>query len=129
MVPSASALIVLLAAVSAGQLLFGIAHMVAFGVGMAVVLAGLAAATMLARQEIVAPRSVGSWPLARTATIVLPVLTGVAVLVIGSVVTLAAWGASADDRPAHRSLTHGRGGAIIRAVPYGAPKGPTCVPA
>jgi ABC-type nickel/cobalt efflux system permease component RcnA len=92
MVPSASALIVLLAAVSTGRLLFGIGLIVAFGVGMAVVLAGLAAATTMARRAIVAPRGIASWPLARTVTGLLPVASGIVVLIIGSVVTLAALG-------------------------------------
>jgi len=92
MVPSASALIVLLAAVSTGRLLFGIGLIVAFGVGMAVVLAGLAAATTMARRAIVAPRGIASWPLARTVTRLLPVASGILVLIIGGVVTLAALG-------------------------------------
>jgi ABC-type nickel/cobalt efflux system permease component RcnA len=92
MVPSASALIVLLAAVGTGRLLFGIGLIAAFGVGMAIVLAGLAAVTTMARRAIVAPAGIASWPLARRATRLLPVLSGVAVLVIGSVVTLTALG-------------------------------------
>jgi nickel/cobalt exporter len=90
MVPSASALIVLLAAVSTGRLVFGIGLIVAFGVGMAVVLAGLAAATSLARRAIVSPGGVGSWPRARRLTGLLPVASGIAVLVIGGVVTVTA---------------------------------------
>jgi ABC-type nickel/cobalt efflux system permease component RcnA len=90
MVPSASALIVLLAAVSTGRLVFGIGLIVAFGVGMAVVLAGLAAGTTLARRAIVSPGGVGSWRLARPVTKLLPVASGIAVLVIGGVVTVAA---------------------------------------
>ena len=43
LVPSASALIVLLAAVTTGRLAFGLALIVAFGLGMAMVLGGLAA--------------------------------------------------------------------------------------
>lgn len=92
LVPSASALIVLLAAVSTGRLLFGIALIVAFGVGMALVLAGSAAATTMARRAIVAPRGLASWPAARPLARVLPVVSGVAVLIIGSAVTLAALG-------------------------------------
>ena len=92
LVPSASALIVLLAAVSTGRLLFGIGLIVSFGVGMAVVLAGLAAVTTVARRAIVAPRGVASWPLARPFANLLPVASGIAVLLIGSAVTLAALG-------------------------------------
>ena len=45
LVPSASALIVLLAAVTTGRLAFGLALIGAFGIGMALVLGGLAAMT------------------------------------------------------------------------------------
>jgi ABC-type nickel/cobalt efflux system permease component RcnA len=92
MVPSASALIVLLAAVSTGRLLFGLGLIVSFGVGMAAVLAGLAAATTVARSVFVDRHGIGSWPLARRVTGLLPVASGIAVLVIGTVVTVAALG-------------------------------------
>jgi ABC-type nickel/cobalt efflux system permease component RcnA len=92
MVPSASALIVLLAAVNTGRLIFGIGLIVAFGVGMAAVLAGLAAATTLARRAVVGTGGIRSWPLARRLTELLPVASGIAVLAIGGVVTIAAIG-------------------------------------
>jgi nickel/cobalt exporter len=92
MVPSASALIVLLAAVSTGRLLFGLALIVAFGVGMAAILAGLAAATTMARSVFVGRRGIGSGTLARRAIGLLPVASGIAVLLIGTAVTLAALG-------------------------------------
>jgi ABC-type nickel/cobalt efflux system permease component RcnA len=90
MVPSASALIVLLAAVSTGRLIFGIGLIVAFGVGMAAVLAGLAAAITMARRVVVAPVGIGSWPLVTRAAGLLPIASGIAVLAIGGVVTIAA---------------------------------------
>jgi nickel/cobalt transporter (NicO) family protein len=92
MVPSASALIVLLAAVSTGRLVFGMGLIVSFGVGMAAVLAGLAAATTLARSLFVGERGLGSWSATRRVTGLLPIGSGVAVLVIGTVVTIAALG-------------------------------------
>jgi ABC-type nickel/cobalt efflux system permease component RcnA len=92
MVPSASALIVLLAAVSTGRLLFGLGLIVAFGIGMAAVLAGLAAVTTLARSIFVGERGLGSWSATRRLTGLLPIASGVAVLVIGTVVTIAALG-------------------------------------
>ena len=52
MVPSASALIVLLVAVSTGRLLLGMTLIVAFGIGMAVVLGGLAVATTWLRGAV-----------------------------------------------------------------------------
>jgi nickel/cobalt exporter len=48
MVPSASALIVLLAAVTTGRIAFGLALIGAFGLGMALVLGGIAVATTVA---------------------------------------------------------------------------------
>jgi nickel/cobalt exporter len=93
MVPSASALIVLLAAVSTGRLVFGLGLIVAFGIGMAVVLAGMAAATTLAREYFVGHRSIGSWPWTRRLSGLLPIASGLAVLVIGTVVTIGALGA------------------------------------
>jgi nickel/cobalt exporter len=92
MVPSASALIVLLAAVSTGRLLFGLGLIVAFGVGMAAVLAGLAAVTTLARGALVDRRGIGPSLWMRRVTDLLPVSSGIAVLVIGIVVTVAALG-------------------------------------
>jgi len=92
MVPSASALIVLLAAVSTGRLLFGLGLILAFGVGMAAVLAGLAAVTSLARAALVDRRGIGPSRWTRRMTGLLPVSSGIAVLVIGMVVTVAALG-------------------------------------
>jgi nickel/cobalt exporter len=90
MVPSASALIVLLAAVSTGRLLFGLGLIVAFGAGMAAVLAGLAAATTVARRFFVIRQGYGSSVLTRRLTGLLPLASGLAVLAIGTVVTVAA---------------------------------------
>jgi nickel/cobalt transporter (NicO) family protein len=92
MVPSASALIVLLAAVSTGRLLFGMSLILAFGLGMATVLAGLAAATTMARRTLTAPGRIGSSPLVRRAAGLLPIASGALVLAIGAAVTLAALG-------------------------------------
>ncbi|HEX5579467.1 MAG TPA: High-affinity nickel-transporter [Candidatus Limnocylindria bacterium] len=89
LVPSASALIVLLAAVTTGRLAFGLALIVAFGIGMALVLGGLAAATALARSWL-ARRTEGRGRLARVAADLLPVASGVLVLGIGLVITTTA---------------------------------------
>ncbi len=52
MVPSTSALLVLLVAVATGRLVEGLLLIVAFGAGMAIVLGGLAAVTALARNGL-----------------------------------------------------------------------------
>lgn len=91
LVPSASALIVLLAALTTGRLAFGLALIVAFGIGMAVVLGGLAAATAFARGWL-DRGAAGQGLLARRALAVLPVASGLLVLSIGLVITIAAVG-------------------------------------
>lgn len=90
MVPSASALIVLLAAVSTGRLAFGLGLIVAFGVGMALVLGGLAGLTAFAARRVVGQGGLASKPLLRRAATLLPIASGATVLVIGCVVTVAA---------------------------------------
>ena len=92
LVPSASALIVLLAAVTTGRLIFGLALIVAFGAGMAVVLGGLAVITTVAR-EWLGPRATlrHSGPM-RTALGLLPIGSGMLVLGIGLAIALGAAG-------------------------------------
>ncbi|HEY8179463.1 MAG TPA: nickel transporter, partial [Candidatus Limnocylindria bacterium] len=91
LVPSASALIVLLAAVTTGRLAFGLALIVAFGLGMAVVLGGLAAVTAFARGWL-DQRAFGQGWLVRRTLGLLPAGSGVLVLGIGLVITITALG-------------------------------------
>jgi ABC-type nickel/cobalt efflux system permease component RcnA len=88
LVPSASALIVLLVAVTSGQLLFGIALIVAFGAGMALLLGVLAAATTIisGRMAKAGESPAGRW-MGRIGPHV-PVASGAAVLVAGLVVVV-----------------------------------------
>ncbi|HEX3220491.1 MAG TPA: sulfite exporter TauE/SafE family protein [Candidatus Limnocylindria bacterium] len=90
MVPSASALIVLLAAVTTGRLVFGLALIAAFGLGMALVLGGIAVVTTLA-QGWLSHRLAGGMPpaLARAARL-LPLGSGLVVAGIGLVLTISA---------------------------------------
>lgn len=92
MVPSASALIVLLAAVSTGRLAFGLALIVAFGVGMALVLGGLAALTAIAGSRLVGHGGVAGGPLVRRVAGLLPIASGATVMVVGGAVTIVALG-------------------------------------
>jgi ABC-type nickel/cobalt efflux system permease component RcnA len=90
MVPSASALIVLLAAITTGRLVLGLALIVAFGVGMAVVLGGIAAATTLA-QGWLRRRSDRALPsLAQRLAGVVPIGSGIVVAGFGVILTLTA---------------------------------------
>jgi nickel/cobalt exporter len=91
MVPSASALLVLLVAVTTGRLVLGIALIVAFGVGMSVVLAGISASVVLVRRRV----ELGGASWARHRLIVaaarfLPVGSALAVLTIGLVLSVGA---------------------------------------
>jgi nickel/cobalt exporter len=92
LVPSASALIVLLAAITTGRLGFGLALIVAFGAGMAIVLGGLAVATTLARGWLGSRVAMhGSAGLQRALGL-LPIGSGILVLGIGLVIMLGAVG-------------------------------------
>lgn len=91
-VPSASAVIVLLVAISTDRLLFGSVLIATFGIGMAVVLGGLALA--VARIGRVASSS-SRWlasPVIRRAGALVPAAAGIAVLATGITFTLAAVG-------------------------------------
>lgn len=80
LVPSASAFIVLLVAVSEGQLLLGAVLIAAFGVGMALVLGGLGVGVAAARSRIRRRGSqLGNPPVRRLATAV-PVLAALVVV-------------------------------------------------
>ncbi|MEP7040243.1 MAG: hypothetical protein ABI864_01585 [Chloroflexota bacterium] len=91
MVPSASALLVLLVAVTTGRLLFGLALILAFGVGMAIVLAAVSASVVVVRSRVDA----GGAAWTRHAVVasgvrLLPIASGLAVLAIGVVLTIGA---------------------------------------
>ena len=90
MVPSASALIVLLVALTTGRLVLGLALIVAFGAGMAVVLGGLAMATTLLGRAVAYRAAPASHRWVRTALAWVPLASGVAVTSAGVAVTLAA---------------------------------------
>jgi ABC-type nickel/cobalt efflux system permease component RcnA len=89
LVPSTSAIIVLLLAATTGQLVLGVSMIAAFGFGMAAVLAGMAwAAVWLgsrALERVVARSSV----IARIGRFV-PLVSGLAVLVAGTITTIGA---------------------------------------
>jgi ABC-type nickel/cobalt efflux system permease component RcnA len=90
MVPSASALIVLLVAVSTGRLLLGMTLIVAFGIGMAVVLGGLAVATTWLRSRIVVRGRLTDHPWVRRLVGWVPLASGAAVAVAGAALAISA---------------------------------------
>ena len=93
LVPSASALIVLLVAVSQGQMVLGIGMVVAFGAGMAIVLGGLGLVVVLARRRFDRGRlGLAGHPLAARIGRAIPAASALAVLAIGIVLALEAVG-------------------------------------
>jgi ABC-type nickel/cobalt efflux system permease component RcnA len=92
LVPSTSALIVLLVAVTTGRVVEGMALIGAFGLGMAVVLAGLAGATSLARNGLAdSPRLTANPSLRRLANAV-PLASAAVIMVAGAAATIGAIG-------------------------------------
>ena len=91
-VPSASALIVLLVAISTDRPLLGIGLIVCFGIGMAIVLGGLALIAGRVRQVAARPDGLSSRRPARIAVRLAPIAAGVIVLVSGLAFTVAAIG-------------------------------------
>jgi ABC-type nickel/cobalt efflux system permease component RcnA len=92
LVPSTSALIVLLVAVTTGRLVEGMALIAAFGLGMAVVLAGLAAAMSVARNGLADCRRLGASPALRRAAGVVPLGSAAVIMVAGAAATIGAIG-------------------------------------
>jgi ABC-type nickel/cobalt efflux system permease component RcnA len=90
MVPSASALIVLLAAVTTGRLVFGLALIAAFGVGMAVILGGIAAATTVAHGWLTDRLDGGLPRLASRIGGLVPLGAGIVVAGVGLILTVSA---------------------------------------
>jgi nickel/cobalt exporter len=91
MVPSASALLVMLVAVTTGRLFFGLALIVAFGLGMAIVLAGVSASVVVIRSRVDAGGARWTRHAAVAAGVrLVPMLSGLAVLAIGVVLTIGA---------------------------------------
>lgn len=92
LVPSASALIVLLVAVTSGQLILGMALIVAFGLGMALLLSVLAMATTVISGRVAqaGEARLGRW-MGRIGPYI-PLASGSAVLVAGVVVVVGTLG-------------------------------------
>ncbi len=93
LVPSASALIVLLVAVSQGELALGMLLIGAFGTGMALVLGSIGLVVVVARRRLEGTRAgLLAHPTAIRIGQAVPVVAAVAVLVIGLVLTAEAVG-------------------------------------
>jgi hypothetical protein len=75
--------------VTTGRLLFGLALITAFGVGMAAVLAGLAMASSVARGWLDRP-SLGARPVVQRALVLLPIGSGALVLGTGLAIAISA---------------------------------------
>ena len=89
LVPSASALILLLGSIAAGRVAYGLVLVIAFGLGMAVVLAGIGLLLVHARRFVERRMADGIAPGERLRRLVAPVqlATAVLVVVLGVVLT------------------------------------------
>lgn len=90
--PSASALIVLLVAVSTDRLLLGALLIASFGIGMAAVLGGLAYGIARMRHVAAGGSAFASRPAVRRAVALAPVAAGVVVFATGLAFTATAIG-------------------------------------
>jgi nickel/cobalt transporter (NicO) family protein len=86
-IPSTSALLILLGTIAAGRAAFGVVLVVAFGLGMALVMSGVGLAMIFARGRL--DRLPSSSRLARLARLA-PLLAGIVVLVLGLWLTVQA---------------------------------------
>jgi ABC-type nickel/cobalt efflux system permease component RcnA len=90
-VPSASALLVLLVAMTTGRLVFGLALIVSFGIGMALVLTLVSAAVLMLRDRIDGGSARwASHPAIAVAARLVPVGSALVVLVMGVVLSVGA---------------------------------------
>ncbi|MGZ9160860.1 MAG: HoxN/HupN/NixA family nickel/cobalt transporter [Candidatus Limnocylindrales bacterium] len=89
LIPSTSALLILLGSIAAGRPTFGFALVVAFGIGMAAVMAGIGLALVLARQAL--DRLPGGGRLGRVREVV-PLVAAVVVFGFGIYLTVQAIG-------------------------------------
>jgi ABC-type nickel/cobalt efflux system permease component RcnA len=89
LVPSASALIILLGSVASGRVAYGLVLVVAFGLGMAIVLAGIGLLLVHARRFVERRMAEGAAPVERLRRLVAPVQLATAglVVVLGVVLT------------------------------------------
>ena len=90
LVPSTSALIVLLVAVTTGRVIEGMALIGAFGLGMAVVLAGLAGVMSLARNGLADSSPLTAKPNLRRLANAVPLASAAVITVAGAVATMGA---------------------------------------
>lgn len=88
LVPCPSALILLLSAIALGHTALGLGLLAAFSAGLALVLMGVGALVLFAKQLLPTEKSTRSHPLFR----LLPVFSSVVVIVLGLLMTLAALG-------------------------------------
>ncbi len=88
LVPCPSALILLLSAVALGQTALGLGLLAAFSAGLALVLMGIGALVLFAKQLLPSQQSARSHPLFR----LVPVFSSVVVIVLGLLMTMAALG-------------------------------------
>lgn len=90
LLPSPSAVVVLLAAVAAGRAWYGVMLVLAFGIGMAVTLAGVGFAVLRGQERLFRLAERSPLPVVGRLVKALPMVTAFAVAVIGAVVMVSA---------------------------------------
>jgi ABC-type nickel/cobalt efflux system permease component RcnA len=83
---------VLLVAVATGQVVQGLVLILAFGVGMAIVLGGLAAITGLVRTRLTRAEGPAGLPTARRLAGAAPLVSAVVIMAVGAVTAIGALG-------------------------------------
>jgi ABC-type nickel/cobalt efflux system permease component RcnA len=91
-IPSTSALLVLLVAVATGQIAQGLLLILAFGLGMAIVLGGLAAITGIARSRLTRAGGRAGLPTARRLAGAAPIVSAVVIMAVGALTAIGALG-------------------------------------
>ena len=86
LIPCPSALVVLLAAIAQGEILLGLALIVAFSAGLAATLTGLGLAVVLAG------RALGRLAVPRAVVVTVPALSAAAIVALGCMLTAQAVG-------------------------------------
>jgi ABC-type nickel/cobalt efflux system permease component RcnA len=93
LLPCPSAIVVMLAAISFGRILFGMALIVAFSLGLAFVLSAIGVALVVGRR-VVERRGIGSAlgsPIVARLSVVVPILSAFGVMAAGAYITYQAW--------------------------------------
>ncbi len=91
LLPCPSAVVVMVAAISQGQVALGMLLIVAFSLGMAGVLTGIGVTLVLGRRIPASKRALFSRPMASRVATAMPIMSALVVMVAGLAITYQAW--------------------------------------